>query len=266
MEDAYNFIEPIQELMNKVKKDTLSKKLNKGSYSHNREILNALFNLLDYQITLMNQIVVFNLNNKDNLDSKKSLDYLIRINKDILVSMINKFVLNINSVFNKDKIFENKNQYLNNSTKSNYGKITNIQNSYNDSINKNNFLTNESFIKFNSPIKKNIEKEFNSTMTLTQQSSAKKILSFLDQEKNSYKFLKNKNNLYNLKHKINNDIFDKLYHNSSKCDHEEKKRNKISQYQSLSNSMKDLLVDLNKENVKKKINNSNWTNNSNDKN
>ena len=266
MEDAYNFIEPIQELMNKVKKDTLSKKLNKGSYSHNREILNALFNLLDYQITLMNQIVVFNMNNKDNLDSKKSLDYLIKINKDILVSMINKFVLNINSVFNKDKIFGNKNQYLNNCTKSNYGKITNIQNSYNDSINKNNFLTNESFLKFNSPIKKNIEKEFNSTMTLTQQSSAKKILSFLDQEKNSYKFLKNKNNLYNLKHKINNDIFDKLYHNSSKCDHEEKKRNKISQYQSLSNSMKDLLVDLNKENAKKKINNSNWTNNSNDKN
>ena len=73
MEDAYNFIEPIQELMNKVKKDTLSKKLNKGSYSHNREILNALFNLLDYQITLMNQIVVFNMNNKDNFDSKKSL-------------------------------------------------------------------------------------------------------------------------------------------------------------------------------------------------
>ena len=69
-----------------------------------------------------------------------------------------------------------------------------------------------------------------------------------------------------MKHKINNDIFDKLYHNSSKCDHEEKKRNKISQYQSLSNRMKDLLVDLNKENAKKKINNSNWTNNSNDKN
>jgi hypothetical protein len=195
----------------------------------------------------MNQIVVFNMNNKDNLDSKKSLDYLIRINKDILVSMINKFVLNINSVFNKDKIFGNKNQYLNNSTKSNYGKITNIQNSYNDSINKNNFLTNESFIKFNSPIKKNIEKEFNSTMTLTQQSSAKKILTaFFDPEKNSYKFIKNKNIMYsNIKSKKNYDIFDKLHNDDSRCDHEEKKRHKILMYQAYSKSMKDLFVDLN---------------------
>lgn len=265
MEDVYNFLEPIHTLMDTVKKDILSKKQNKGTFAHNREIINSLFNILDYQVTLMNQIVVFNKNNKDNLNNKNSLDYLIRINKDILVSMVNKFVLNINSMFKNDKIFGSQKQYLNNSAKNKFVKILNTQYSNNDSISKINFLTNESFTKFNSPIKKNMEKEFNSTITLTHQSSAKKILSFFDQEKNSYKFINSKNHLYNMKHKMHNDVFEKLYHDNSKCDHEEKKRNKISQYQSFSKSMKEFNSDLKKDNTKKKINNSVLTNSSNEK-
>ena len=110
-----------------------------------------------------------------------------------------------------------------------------------------------------------MEKEFNSTITLTHQSSAKKILSFFDQEKNPYKFINSKNHLYNMKHKMHNDVFEKLYHDNSKCDHEEKKRNKISQYQSFSKIMKEFNSDLKKDNTKKKINNSVLTNSSNEK-
>ena len=269
MEEIHNFTEPIQILMDSVKKDILSKKINKGDKIHNKEIIHLLFNLLDYQITLMNQILLFNKTNKDNnKDNKKNTEYLIRINRDILVSMINKFITNINSIFNKVIKEENKKQILNNRSKNPFdnGKITNYQYSANNSS-KNNLLTGDSIPKYYSPIKKNMEKEFNSTISLTQQSSAKKFFSFIDNDKNSYKFLKNKNIVYNLKNKPNNDVYDKLYyHKDSRCDHEEKRKNKLLQYQAYySKSMKDLFVDLNNGNVIKTFNKSIRNNNSNSK-
>jgi len=269
MEEIHNFTEPIQILMDSVKKDILSKKINKGGKIHNKEIIHLLFNLLDYQITLMNQILLFNKTNKDiNKDNKKNIEYLIRINRDILVSMINKFITNINSIFNKVIKEENKKQILNNRSKNPFdnGKITNYQYSANNSS-KNNLLTGDSIPKYYSPIKKNMEKEFISTISLTQQSSAKKFFSFIDNDKNSYKFLKNKNIVYNLKNKPNNDVYDKLYyHKDSRCDHEEKRKNKLLQYQAYySKSMKDLFVDLNNGNVIKTFNKSIRNNNSNSK-
>ena len=262
MEEIHNFSEPIHILMDAVKKDILSKKANKGANSHNKDIINLLFNLLDYQITLMNQILMFNKTNKDNIiDNQKNIDYLIRINKDILVSMINKFVININALFNRISESESKKQILNNRAKNpfDHGKIL-TQNSTIDN-NKNNFLTVDSFTKYNSPIKKNMEKEFNSAISLTQQSSAKKILSFIDPDKNSYKFLRNKNLMFSIKNKPNNDVYDKLYYNKDqRCNHEEKRRNKIMQYQAYSKSMKDIFVDLNDDNSKKIFNKSIRTN------
>ena len=140
---------------------------------------------------------------------------------------------------------------INKRTQSNskFGKILNIQTSTNEK-NKN-FMLNNSFAQYNSPIKKNMEKEFNTTITMTQQSSTKKILSFFDQDKNSYKFLKNKNIKYSKKNKINKNIFDKLYSNKDeRCDHEEKKKHKMLVYQSYSNSMKNLFVNLNDNYIK----------------
>ena len=261
MEEINNISEPIQILMDSVKKDIFSKTANKRNKTHNKEIINSLFNLLDYQITLMNQILVFNINNKDRNDNKKNIDYLIKINKDILVSMINKFVTNINSIFNKEMASENKKQYINNRSKNpfEHGKL-NIQNSTTDNYN-NNYFFNNSYAQFNSPIKKNMEKEFNSAVTLTQQSSAQKIMLPLDQEKNSYRFIQNKNILYSMKKKPHKDVYEKLYHNT-KCDHEEKKKNKFLQYQAYSKSMKDLFVDLNDDNMKKILNKANDRNNS----
>ena len=259
MEEINNFSEPIQILMDNVKKDILSNFTKKRNKAHNKEIINALFNLLDYQITLMNQILLFNKNNKDNNDNKKNIDYLIKINKDILVSMINKFVMNINSIFNKEITSENKKNYLNNRSKNPFenGKIINIQYSTIDN-NYNNFMYNNSFAQYSSPIKKNMEKEFNSAISLTQQSSAQKIIFSSDKGQNSYKFLKNKNMIYNMKHKMNNNVYDKLYYNKDeKCDHEEKKRHKILQLQAYSKSMKDIFVDLNNENMKRIFNRAN---------
>ena len=97
-----NFSELIQIFMEKVKKEILTKTINQGNIINNKEIIDSLFNLLDYQVTLVHQIFLFRENNKENND-KNSLDNLININKDILVSMVYKFLTNLNSVINKGK-------------------------------------------------------------------------------------------------------------------------------------------------------------------
>ena len=108
-----------------------------------------------------------------------------------------------------------------------------------------------------------MEKEFNSAISFTQQSSAKKIISLMDPDKNSYKFLKNKNIMYTMKNRPSNDVYDKLYYNKDqRCNHEEKKRSKIMQYQAISKSMKDIFVDLNEDNSKKMFNKTNRNNTS----
>ena len=246
MEEINNILEPIQIMMDTVKKDILSKNDSQINPVHNKEIVNSLFNLLDYQITLMNQILLFNQNNKDMNDNGNNIDNLIRINKDILVAMINKFLSKLNSIHNKAKGNDENNYNINKRTKNSakHGKLLSLE--YSNNEKNKNYLLN-SYAQYNSPIKKNMEKEFNSQVTLTQQSTGKKLLScFFDHEKNSYKFIKNKNIMFSNKSKnMNKNIFDKLFTDDAKCDHEEKKKNKIALYQAYSKSMKDLFIDLN---------------------
>ena len=249
MEEDFNIMEPIQTLMDNVKKDIFLKTANKENKSNNKEIINSLFKLLDYQITLINQILLFNQNSQDLNANKNNIDNLIKINKDILVSMINKFLSSINKVFNKEKDIDNSIYNINKriqttSKKAKIPKLLSIQTTTNEK--PKNFLLTNSYANYHSPIKKNMEKEFNSNITFTQQSSAKKMLTaFFEPDKNSYKFIKNRNIMYSIKNKKNYDIFEKLHNDDSKCDHEEKKRHKMLMYQAYSRSMKDLFVDLN---------------------
>ena len=249
MEEDFNIMEPIQTLMDNVKKDIFLKTANKENKSNNKEIINSLFKLLDYQITLINQILLFNQNSQDLNANKNNIDNLIKINKDILVSMINKFLSSINKVFNKEKDIDNSIYNINKriqttSKKAKIPKLLSIQTTTNEK--PKNFLLTNSYANYHSPIKKNMEKEFNSNVTFTQQSSAKKMLTaFFEPDKNSYKFIKNRNIMYSIKNKKNYDIFEKLHNDDSKCDHEEKKRHKMLMYQAYSRSMKDLFVDLN---------------------
>ena len=249
MEEDFNIMEPIQTLMDNVKKDIFLKTSNKENKSNNKEIINSLFKLLDYQITLINQILLFNQNSHDLNANKNNIDNLIKINKDILVSMINKFLSSINKVFNKEKeidtsIYNINKRIQTTSKKAKIPKLLSIQTTTNEK--PKNFLLTNSYANYHSPIKKNMEKEFNSNIIFTQQSSAKKMLTaFFEPDKNSYKYLKNRNIMYSIKTKKNYDIFDKLHNDDSKCDHEEKKRHKMLMYQAYSRSMKDLFVDLN---------------------
>ena len=249
MEEDFNIMEPIQTLMDNVKKDIFLKTANKENKSNNKEIINSLFKLLDYQITLINQILLFNQNSQDLNANKNNIDNLIKINKDILVSMINKFLSSINKVFNKEKDIDNSIYSINKriqttSKKAKIPKLLSIQTTTNEK--PKNFLLTNSYANYHSPIKKNMEKEFNSNITFTQQSSAKKMLTaFFEPDKNSYKFIKNRNIMYSIKNKKNYDIFEKLHNDDSKCDHEEKKRHKMLMYQAYSRSMKDLFVNLN---------------------
>ena len=176
MEEINNILEPIQIMMDTVKKDILSKNDSQINPVHNKEIVNSLFNLLDYQITLMNQILLFNQNNKDMNDNGNNIDNLIRINKDILVSMINKFLSKLNSIHNKAKGNDENNYNINKRTKNSakHGKLLSLE--YSNNEKNKNYLLN-SYAQYNSPIKKNMEKEFNSQVTLTQQSTGKKLLS-----------------------------------------------------------------------------------------
>ena len=128
MEEKNNFFELVQIFMDNVKKEFSEKKGNKGSI-YNKEIIDSLFNLLNYQITLINQIYLFNENNKVTNDNY-TLDNLININKDILVTMIRKFLSVLNSslikVESKEKNKVNNNNIINksiNNTTFTHGKV-----------------------------------------------------------------------------------------------------------------------------------------------
>jgi cysteinyl-tRNA synthetase len=81
MEEDFNIMEPIQTLMENVKKDIFLKTANKENKANNKEIINSLFKLLDYQITLINQILLFNQNGQDMNENKNNIDNLLKINK-----------------------------------------------------------------------------------------------------------------------------------------------------------------------------------------
>ena len=257
MEEKNNFFDLVQVFMEKVRKEFQGKKVNEDNLVYNKEIVDSLFNLLNYQITLINQIFLFNENNKVGNDNF-TLDNLMNINKDILVTMIQKFfsVLNSSSMKLKNN-GKNKanndiiNKNINNTTFA-QGKVINLLYSPG---NNNNYLVSNSFAKNYSTIKKNIEKEFNSTISYSQYTPFKKFEPAFDSEKNSYKFLKNKNMIYtHMKNKNYKNIFDKLYNDNSKCDHDEKRKSKMNLYRSYCKSTKDIFVDLNSDNNGKNFN------------
>ena len=166
MEDFLDYYKIIQQFMDDVKKDIISKTNNLYNLKHSRDILNSLFNLFDYQITLMNQIVLFSKsveNNKnysgisndyiygDSNSQKNYINHLININKDIMTSMIMKFLSKINSMLNRYKnnqITEKNNNKLKEKSKPlfNHGKIINLLYSNN---NNNLLLSNSSNVMNN---------------------------------------------------------------------------------------------------------------------
>ena len=253
MEDKDNFLNTIQLLMDNVKKDALIKiENNKDDIIQNKDIINSLFNLLDYQKTLINQIYLFNEKIKNN--DIANAENLVNINKDILVSMICKFLINLNTMFNKAKNNGNIKYNIMNKNQNFFkrGKIINLLYSTN---NNSNILLSNSFTQYGSPIKKNMEKEFNtnsnSTVSFIQNTPKIKIEPNLESDKNSYKFLKSRDIIYNQKNKNNKNIYDRLYnYKDIRCDHNERRKNKAILYQSYSKSMKDIFVDLNHDYIK----------------
>ena len=160
MEEINNYSKSIQLLMDNVKKDILSKVENQVNLAQTKEVINSLFNLLDYQITLINQIFMFNEKNKEDNNNSNCVENLININKDILVSMINKFLNNLNTIYKGKNSGKKKNNF--NSKNRDFFKRGKIINLLYSTSNNNNILVSNSFgQKICSPIKKNIEKEFN---------------------------------------------------------------------------------------------------------
>lgn len=217
MAEFFNYYEPLQAFMDKVKKDVVLKANNSYNLRYSREILNPLFNLLDYQITLINQIVLFiqsmeqinDGNNKNNVQ-QKNVSHLIDINKDILISMIIKFLTKINSLINQS--YNNNNSKYNNKYKYkfniksdsvplfNYGKYgkENALYSNNSKKNINNssiYPYDERFFNINYIMKKNKEKNKSnySSKKLIRSSSMKSNLSNLKYNINSNKSFKNRN-------------------------------------------------------------------------
>ena len=253
MEEKNNLSDIIQLLMDNVKKESLAKiEKNKGEIIQNKDIINSLFNLLDYQKTLINQIFLFSEKNKDS--DNNNLEYLISINKDILVSMITKFLINLNTIFNKAKNNGNVKYNIMNKNQNFFkrGKIINFLYSTN---NNSNILFSNSFTQYGSPIKKNIEKEFNtnsnSTASFAQNTPNKKIEPIFESDRNSYKYLKKRDMNYNKKNRNNKNLYDRLYnHKEYRCDHDGKRKAKALLYQSYSKSMKDIFIDLNHDYIK----------------
>ena len=296
MAEFVNYYELLQTFMDKVKKDVVLKAINSYNLRYSREILNPLFNLLDYQITLINQIVIFiqsieqinDSNNKKKNFQQKNVANLIDINKDILISMITKFLTKINSLVNQS--YNNNKSKYNNKYKYNIksdsvplfnnGKIgkNNILYSNNSKKNINNnsiYPYDERFFNINYIMKKNKEKNKNnsSRKKLIRSSSMKDNLSNINYNKNSNKSFKNrnKNNDFNFhfirpinknkdKTTKNKRVRDDLdYKNlmaeiKDRAKYETKSTDKIRQKtipnRSYSNSTKDIFINLNDDALK----------------
>jgi len=324
MSEFVNYYEPIQIFMDKVKKDILSKTNNLYNLKHSRELLNQLFNLLDYQITLINQIVLFiqsnmeqnddinnngvinanylksctDYNNNKNNSKQKNINHLIDINKDILGSMIIKFLTKINSMIIKNYNINNSKynkKYKYNIKSENkplfsYGKYGNDNTLYSNKskkyINKNPLYPyDERFSKVNYIKKKNEEKndKNSSKKKLVHSSSMENNLSNINYYINSDKSFKNRNRNNDFsfifpfnktkdttsKNKNVKDDFD--YTNlieeinddiKNEIKNNDKSRQKTIPIKSYSNSAKDIFIDLNNDALKTLYNKSiNYNNN-----
>ena len=312
MSEFVNYYEPIQIFMDKVKKDILSKTNNLYNLKHSRELLNPLFNLLDYQITLINQIVLFiqsnmeqnddinnngvinanylksctDYNNNKSNSKQKNINHLIDINKDILGSMIIKFLTKINSMviknyninnskYNKKYKYNIKSENKPMFNYGNYGKDNTLYSNKSKKYINNNPLYpyDERFSKDNY-IKKKIEEKNNknsSKKKLIHSSSMENNFSNINYNINSDKSFKNRNRYNDFsfifpfnktkditsKNKIVKDDFD--YTNliaeinediKNEIKNNDKSRQKTIPIKSYSNSAKNIFIDLNNDALK----------------
>ena len=301
MEDEFlSYYKTMQIFIDDVKKDIIIKTNNLYNLKHSRDILNSLFNLFDYQITLMNQIILYsksinknnnkkfnftsskkndNNNNSYDLSQNNNINHLININKDIMVSMIMKFLSKINSILNRyqNKINEKNNNLLNNGTEPlfNRGKIINLLYSNNN----NNYLVSNSSRKLEN---KNNNIAINKPSTNTNTNNGKNInssecssyrvppnykyTSQFNYEKDTDKTLKNSNNINKYINKKNNNK-DKIKNNNNKIRDDfsykglitdikigDKMNKKKNLHKSYSNYNKDIYIDLNDKAIKNLFN------------
>jgi hypothetical protein len=278
MAEFCNYYQPIQLFMDNVKKEIISKTNNFIHLKNLREILNLLFDLFDYQITLLNQIILFtqttqqnnstynnnsdtiykNPNNAQSYDNynyncynktktqKNILNHLININKDIMVSKIIKFLSKINSIF-KVKNDKSKKKLSNNNS---LRKIINCS-SYS---NKNFLVCNTSNINDNSFF--NYNKNINNSNKKNKVQNKNNIDYSIDSSYSKYNrttSTKNFSNNYiekNLyKPSIGNKGSNFLNNKDKNTDNAERdiKKNKENKYKGVINDLK-----LEEENVKKK--------------
>ena len=284
--------------MDDVKKDIISKTNNFFNLKHSRDILNSLFNLFDFQIALMNQIIIFNKsinpynlqinslspnkiynNSVNNNKSSKAnnLNHLIKINKDIMVSMIMKFLSKINSILNRyqSKINEKNNNLLNKGTEPlfNRGKIINLL--YSNDSNKNYLMINNSSRRIEEKNNNsNIKKSSNNINNLKNINSFEfksyrfppnyKYSSQFNYDNDINKSLKNNNKINKFinkknanKDKIKNISFrDDLYYKGLITDIKigDKMKNKKNLHKSYSSYNKDMYIDLNDKALKNLFN------------
>ena len=275
MEDFLDYYKIIQQFMDDVKKDIISKTNDLYNLRHSRDILNSLFNLFDYQITLMNQIVLFSksvrniqnnsrINNNiydDSYSQKSHINHLININKDIMTSMIMKFLSKINSMLNRyknNKLTEKNNNTLKETSKPlfNHGKIINLLYSNNNNnlllSNSSNVMNNNKFNTITNASTTNIKNHKNKNTSISKSnriSSKSKYYPYFNLAKNN-----NNNILLKSKEK---DIFKKNNNNYSyrglvtdiKLGKNIKEKKSMNKSYSTINS-KDIKIDLNDKALK----------------
>ena len=296
MAQFVNYYEPIQIFMDSVKKDILSKTNNLYNIRNSREIINPLFNLFDYQITLINQIVLFiqNVGHNDNIDNngnnnnninylktcsdynnkkssqqKNNINYLIDINKDILVSMIIKFLSKINSLINKNNNYNNYNKY-NNKSKYNLksestsslsqGKGMNLYQDYNkNNLNKNLYPYDNKYNNIRYILKKNMNKNNNKNNNSIHKNSSMRNLKHNINSNSSIKYNNKTNDFNYFNQNKNNDIYGKHKKFRNELDNNslitnskigDKGKDRTLQTKSYSNSTKDIFIDLNDDALK----------------
>ena len=281
--DELFYYQTIQNFMDNVKKDIFCKTNNLYNLRHSRDILNSLFNLFDYQITLMNQIVLFIKNNNQNYNyyvkscsnindynknsfQKENINHLININKDIMVSMIIKFLAKINSMLNlyKNKINKNNSNKLKIESKPKLYGISLISEKLLDSSysNKNFVLKNSVFyekkannLKCNSSTYNKKVKDLNSSVSKTSRfNNNNDLFDYNCYNKNNKTFSKKKYN--NLDKRIDK------HKKGFKCQNlktvinidDNLKKKKRFLYKSNSTKNKNIIIDLNDTSLKNLFN------------
>ena len=272
MDELLYYYQTIQSFMDNVKKEILSKANNLYNLRNSRDILNSLFELFNYQITLMNQIILFikNINQNSNINNyikahknsnnnslqNNNINYLININKDIMVSMIFKFLSKINLMLNiyKNRLNNKKNTKLNNESiiVINHGKIRNQLYPDNNKNNKNILLTNSNSFNNNInlksyPISKR-SKDLNASVSKTHRIYNDDFLNI------NNKNIKIMNNKFNKNKEIENNKKELKYKNLLTDIKNIDNQKKPVLHKSNSTNNKNIFIDLNDNAIKKLFN------------